>query len=377
MKCPHCNQEHPEGKKFCPFTGEEIRPSMQSCPNPDCVNYRKNVLPMSYQYCDECGILLNKEVPPSNMKNSNVTSVFNKNTVVDDNALIKDWSNLFPVYGISLGRSSIVEIAQPGKIEKTDIGYRFVINQYSHQTYVIQRYEDDFISLLSIDSYRPKMYPPLWKKMLGFSFDSSQSACLQNLKERNFQIIGETKDDMVNAVTPDNKYILCLRFFLEKLDSITIQPYLCPYCGSESIDISLDKYDDAILICSDCQRRWGAVESSRECAKELDGQHEMQDIYEYDEDGLDYKDDAHTYFDRPGRTVSDIYESILEITGDDYHLGDTLVDIGIDEDTIEEIIHQCNAKLSLTIKNELDVYRNNISDLIRLVQKYYYSKNKR
>ena len=60
MKCPHCNQEHPEGTKFCPETGQKM-PSLCGCPNPNCVNYMKTDLSSSFKYCPECGTLLSGE----------------------------------------------------------------------------------------------------------------------------------------------------------------------------------------------------------------------------------------------------------------------------------------------------------------------------
>lgn len=61
MKCPHCNQEHPEGTKFCPFEGKEIHPQLKSCPNPQCVNYGKDILPYNYKFCPQCNTMLSKE----------------------------------------------------------------------------------------------------------------------------------------------------------------------------------------------------------------------------------------------------------------------------------------------------------------------------
>ena len=68
MKCPHCKKEHEEGTIFCPFTGKEILPQMQSCPRPDCVNYGKNNLPSDFQFCPVCGRklgIVNPPPPPS------------------------------------------------------------------------------------------------------------------------------------------------------------------------------------------------------------------------------------------------------------------------------------------------------------------------
>lgn len=67
MKCPHCNKEHEEGMKYCPYTGEEIIPT-KSCPNPQCVNYGKNILPNDYLFCPYCKTQL--EVEHSTDKNT-------------------------------------------------------------------------------------------------------------------------------------------------------------------------------------------------------------------------------------------------------------------------------------------------------------------
>lgn len=54
MKCPHCNQEHPEGTKFCPETGQKM-PIIVGCTNKDCPNYGRSNLPTHYKFCSECG----------------------------------------------------------------------------------------------------------------------------------------------------------------------------------------------------------------------------------------------------------------------------------------------------------------------------------
>ena len=57
MKCPHCNQNHPAGMKFCPNTGKKIEMGLNViCRNDNCANYCKGVIPISYRYCPECGM---------------------------------------------------------------------------------------------------------------------------------------------------------------------------------------------------------------------------------------------------------------------------------------------------------------------------------
>lgn len=64
MKCPHCNQEHPEGTRYCPMTGNKILLQLQSCPNPTCDNFSRSVIPPNYLYCPICGLALRETPPP-------------------------------------------------------------------------------------------------------------------------------------------------------------------------------------------------------------------------------------------------------------------------------------------------------------------------
>ena len=54
MKCPHCNQEHPDNTKFCPETGKKIE-SLKACSNPDCPDFSKYILPLESHFCPSCG----------------------------------------------------------------------------------------------------------------------------------------------------------------------------------------------------------------------------------------------------------------------------------------------------------------------------------
>jgi len=55
MICPHCNQEHPEGTKFCPMTGERIMLQQLSCPSEKCIYYERPVIPSHFRFCPDCG----------------------------------------------------------------------------------------------------------------------------------------------------------------------------------------------------------------------------------------------------------------------------------------------------------------------------------
>ena len=56
MKCPHCNQEHSDGMKYCPETGKLISSTI-ICPNCGAS------IPNDSVYCPDCGSLVN--VKPS------------------------------------------------------------------------------------------------------------------------------------------------------------------------------------------------------------------------------------------------------------------------------------------------------------------------
>lgn len=54
MKCPHCNQEHPDGFQFCPVTGKRID-ALKACTYADCPKFGQYVLPVNFNFCPECG----------------------------------------------------------------------------------------------------------------------------------------------------------------------------------------------------------------------------------------------------------------------------------------------------------------------------------
>lgn len=58
MKCPHCNQEHPEGTNYCPITGDLISLVKLHCTNSGCEVYNKPVLPSDSVFCPYCGTKL-------------------------------------------------------------------------------------------------------------------------------------------------------------------------------------------------------------------------------------------------------------------------------------------------------------------------------
>lgn len=52
MKCPHCDQEHPDTSKFCPETGKPMPTITWICKNPAC-DFRQP-LPITAKFCPNC-----------------------------------------------------------------------------------------------------------------------------------------------------------------------------------------------------------------------------------------------------------------------------------------------------------------------------------
>ena len=65
MKCPHCNQEHPDGFLFCPVTGQKLD-TLKACNNPECSNYGKHILPLDSRFCPDCGSKLDDAADAEN-----------------------------------------------------------------------------------------------------------------------------------------------------------------------------------------------------------------------------------------------------------------------------------------------------------------------
>ena len=138
MKCPHCNQEHPEGYKFCPQTGKEII-YLKACHNLTCNEYGKHILPMDFLFCPTCGCNLEDHTSISNEESED-------NNGNEYHGYKDDLHKFFPVAGITLGESTVEEV-------KLSSGY-------------ITTLDDKTITEISLLHFDP-MFPE-WK---GLGFD--------------------------------------------------------------------------------------------------------------------------------------------------------------------------------------------------------------
>lgn len=152
MKCPHCNQEHPDSTKYCPCTGEKIVMELNIiCHNENCSNYQKRVISVNAKFCPECGRPTGigyRDLPYSDARWSTLEE-FEKGDIIADHIMLggaypyeylfgeaqtqKEGSTLLiPISGKSFALMPIDVAYEDGITEKIDI---------------IDTINDDFLSL--------------------------------------------------------------------------------------------------------------------------------------------------------------------------------------------------------------------------------------
>lgn len=94
MKCPYCNQEHPDDAVFCPQTGQRIQEDKLACTeNPNCPIHGQRILPLNAIYCPECGATLKKN--SRSRSSNNEEHHENWDTTIDLNACLDELNESF------------------------------------------------------------------------------------------------------------------------------------------------------------------------------------------------------------------------------------------------------------------------------------------
>lgn len=235
MECPHCNQEHPEGTKFCPETGQKMA-IIVGCTNKDCPNYGKSDIPSHYKFCPECGTKLSSE------ETGKGRYTFNPRKSISS---VEDFrhGNII-IDGVMLGRTSVNELKQfkqhwkyKDKYELMDGNVMADVAEMTSEEY------DDLLNGSDLDEYDNQQMILLRNKVIQFT--------LSNWKDISFfKEIGLDKYYPWSGETDKNKGIEGL---LEDNGYIRIEhPFPANEVEDEMCFINPTSNDDGFLIVIDC-----------------------------------------------------------------------------------------------------------------------------
>lgn len=176
-----------------------------------------------------------------------------------DETIDIDWDDLFPVFGVTLGKTDINDIAERMKLTTNEVcdKTRFGIIDYLwlEMSYCSLLQYQDSIHKIVIYSF-PKNRVGLF----GFSIGSSLKDIEREISKRGIKIQSkhEAGDHIWYLITPDEKYIIRLKIDWKDLclNEITITLNQCPYCGSSDFESDEGHCDDGYvhIVCNNCGR---------------------------------------------------------------------------------------------------------------------------
>lgn len=182
MKCPHCNQEHPDGFQFCPTTGQKIN-ALKACSNKGCPDFGKNILPVDSMFCPRCGSKLEGTIdnPDGNEKIFTINGVsFKMIKVVGGTFDMGDGENSdAPTHEVTLTRDYYIgETVVTNELALavlTDDGVESEIEDEFGSYYdddVKEEMEDNpEFPFVNINWHEAKWFIRLLKKITGEKFD--------------------------------------------------------------------------------------------------------------------------------------------------------------------------------------------------------------
>lgn len=201
MICSTCNNEIPDGSKFCNQCGTKIEERGKTCPNLEC---RRQNLPSEANFCPDCGAKLVYGLPQEMERSSisrpsvdkkwmpsidlsahplNQTLSGNDNLFTNsDNKNIFDM--LFPVYGITLGKTKKHDIVKlhyfPQIFESGPDWFTRVkgLTFWDHEGTGV---------LKSIYTTRFKALPSEWIK-IGMNWENSYNIWIDFLRKYDFEV---------------------------------------------------------------------------------------------------------------------------------------------------------------------------------------------
>ena len=176
-----------------------------------------------------------------------------------------DWDALFPVYGVSLGKTNILDVGNPQRIEYNK-GFKRC--ELYTDVYVVQREGDNYInSIYIIENTSTNTLPQKWASLLGISFGQSQEECHKILRSKGIEIrniIHGKEGIALIIISRDDKYLIQIEFCDNRFDVISISLFKCPTCDSSDVVTSYDEYANVELVCKNCGNRWGTYYDNSE-----------------------------------------------------------------------------------------------------------------
>lgn len=209
MRCPHCDQEHPDNTKFCPETGNKLELQSHLCNNPNC-DFRQP-LPLTANFCPNCG----KELFESNDMED--TTPMN-----DLYALAYNYIDYNPVYIINAYGNRIKDIGDDISIDLNSFfsdGLACVSLKSTGKTGYIN-INGDFVILPFFEWGTP------FSEGLALVCDGDKKKYINTAGETIFEEFGDVRfmTEFVNGIAIFEDAKTSLRGFLNKQGEIIIKP---------------------------------------------------------------------------------------------------------------------------------------------------------
>lgn len=161
MKCPFCGQEHPNNAKFCMETGQKLEPQNKACPNKECSDFGKNILPWEAKFCPRCGTRLEDSNTTIDKQKYNINNIPRIEIETDTNVEHSD------------AYKSVVDNEHPKKLN-------FIINNVSFNMILVEH------GTFNMGATSEQQYPsdeelPVHKVTLTYDFYIGETPVTQAL----------------------------------------------------------------------------------------------------------------------------------------------------------------------------------------------------